>query len=139
MAENAKAEFDFAPKAHPDSELEESLVATLYEKLLTERERIVGGMRERMNSAIGDTESLADEIDIAQRHTDQAYLMRFADKERKLLMEIDHALEKLKEAEYGVCEGTGEPISPKRLEVRPWTRYSVAHKELLEREKRHHR
>ena len=81
-----------------------------------------------------------DEIDIAQRHTEQASLMRFADKERKLLGEIDHALEKMeKSGEYGVCEGTEEPISFKRLEVRPWTRYSVAHKEQLERERKQHR
>jgi DnaK suppressor protein len=58
-----------------------------------------------------------------------------ADKDRKLLIEIDVAIEKMKNGEYGLCEGTDEPIGFKRLEIRPWTRYSVAYKELLEREK----
>ncbi len=66
--------------------------------------------------------------------------MRFADKERKLLVQITSALEKLEEGDYGVCEGTGEPIAIKRLELRPWTRYSVEYKEQVERErKQHHR
>ncbi|MBX3250348.1 MAG: TraR/DksA family transcriptional regulator [Myxococcales bacterium] len=70
--------------------------------------------------------------------TEQAYLMRFADKERKLLGEIANAIEKLETGEYGLCEGTGEPIAFKRLELRPWTRYSVEYKEQMEREKKQH-
>jgi DnaK suppressor protein len=66
-------------------------------------------------------------------------LIRFAGKERKLLIEIEHALEKMNTGEYGVCEGTGDPIGYKRLELRPWTRYSVAYKEQLERERSQHR
>ena len=83
--------------------------------------------------------TLTDELDQAQRHTEQAYLIRFAGKERKLLIEIEHAIEKMTTGEYGVCEGTGEPIGYKRLELRPWTRYSVAHKEQLERDRAQHR
>ena len=45
------------------------------------------------------------------------------------------SLEKMHTGEYGVCEGTDEPIGFKRLELRPWTRYSVGYKEMLEREK----
>ena len=73
------------------------------------------------------------------QHLVQAYLIRFADKERKLLSEIEHALEKMRAGEYGVCEGTEEPIGFKRLELRPWTRYSVAYKEQMERDRQQHR
>jgi DnaK suppressor protein len=126
--------------AHPFAQLTKVQLKKLHQKLLEERKRIVEGMGQRLSDAIMDIDPLADEIDIAQRHTEQASLMRFADKERKLLGEIDHALEKMeKTGEYGVCEGTEEPISFKRLEVRPWTRYSVAHKEQLERERKQHR
>ena len=38
-----------------------------------------------------------------------------------------------------MCEGTDTPIGFKRLELRPWTRYSVAYKEQLERERSQHR
>ena len=92
-------------------------------------------LQTRVETATGDTDSLADELDIASRAQDQAFLLRLADKERKLLIEIDAALEKMRGGEYGLCEGTDEPIGFKRLELRPWTRYSVAYKEMLEREK----
>ena len=57
-------------------------------------------------------------------------------KERKLLNQIELALRKIAEEEYGFCEGTGEPISKKRLALRPWTRYSIEYKEELERRKK---
>ncbi|MAC28168.1 MAG: hypothetical protein CMN29_14005 [Sandaracinus sp.] len=130
----------FEPQAHPDAKLTKKQVKTLYEKLLVERDRVMQGQKEHLSDAISNIDPLSDEMDVAQRHTEQAYLMRFADKERKLLVQIQNALEKFEEGDYGVCEGTGEPISYKRLELRPWTRYSVEYKEQVERErKQHHR
>lgn len=141
-AKNASAEpaadLD-GPQLHEDSELTRKQLELLHAKLLHERRRVREGMDIRLSDAINDMEPLADDVDIAQRHSEQAALMRFADKERKLLLEIEHALEKMDNGDYGVCEGTGEPISFKRLEVRPWTRYSVEYKEQLERERRQHR
>lgn len=128
-----------SPKQDRDSELTRKQLELLHAKLLHERRRVREGMDIRLSDAINDMEPLADDVDIAQRHSEQAALMRFADKERKLLLEIEHALEKMDSGDYGVCEGTGEAISYKRLEVRPWTRYSVEYKEQLERERRQHR
>jgi len=125
-----------AVKAHPDAELSAEESSELYERLLEERLRVTQGMGERLSDAISDSDQLADEIDIARRHTEQAYLMRFADKERKLLKEIAHAIEKFEHGDYGLCEGTDEPIGFNRLRLRPWTRYSVSYKEQLEIERR---
>lgn len=122
-------------RAHPDAKLSPKEVGQLYTKLQGERQRVIGGFEKHVQEALSDDDVLADEIDIAQRSTDQAWLFRFADKERKLLIEIDAAIEKMKNGEYGICEGTDEAIGFKRLELRPWTRYSVAYKEMLEREK----
>ncbi len=132
-------ELPFEPKAHPDAKLTKKQVHLLFEKLLTERDRVMQGLGEHLSDAISNVDPLSDEMDVAQRHTEQAYLMRFADKERKLLVQIQNAIEKFEEGEYGVCEGTGEPIAYKRLELRPWTRYSVEYKEQVERERRHHK
>ena len=122
-------------RAHPDAKLSQKELGQLFAKLREERARVIGGFEKHVQEALSDDDVLADEIDIAQRSTDQAWLFRFADKERKLLIEIDAAVEKMKNGEYGICEGTDEPIGFKRLELRPWTRYSMAYKELLEREK----
>jgi DnaK suppressor protein len=103
--------------------------------LVVEKGRVLGNFERHVDDALADEDVLADEIDIAQRSSDQASQFRMADKERKLLIEIDAALEKMRTGEYGLCEGTDEPIGFKRLEIRPWTRYSVEYKEMLEREK----
>lgn len=134
----APAGVSFEPQAHPDAKLSKKQAKQLLDALLAERERLLKGIGEHLGDAISNIDPLSDEMDIAQRHTEQAYLMRFADKERKLLGEIANAIEKLETGEYGLCEGTGEPIAFKRLELRPWTRYSVEYKEQMEREKKQH-
>ncbi len=125
--------------AHPDAGLTGRQLHYLYNRLVEERKRKIDELQRHMEEALGDAGVMPDETDMAQRHTEQAYLIRFADKERKLLNEIEGALEKLRLNEYGVCEGTEEPIGFKRLELRPWTRYSVAYKEQIERERSQHR
>ncbi|MBN1393104.1 MAG: TraR/DksA C4-type zinc finger protein [Sedimentisphaerales bacterium] len=47
------------------------------------------------------------------------------DSERKLLQEIDDALDRIENGTYGVCEGAGEPIAKVRLKAIPWARYCV--------------
>jgi DnaK suppressor protein len=122
-------------RAHADAKLSKPELTQLYTKLVEEKARVLGNFEHRVDNALAEEDVLADEIDIAQRSTDQAWLFRMADKDRKLLIEIEAALEKMHNGEYGVCEGTDEPIGFKRLELRPWTRYSVGYKEMLEREK----
>lgn len=121
--------------AHPEAKLTQKEIVSLFNKLIEEKSRVINGFDRHVQEALSDDDVLADEIDIAQRSTDQAWLFRFADKERKLLIEIDAAIEKMRNGDYGICEGTDEAIGFKRLELRPWTRYSVAYKEMLEREK----
>lgn len=123
-----------AKKEWDNDELTEADRSHFRERLLAERETILAKLNKHLNEAMVDDDRPADELDQAGRISDQAYLMRLADKEQKLIKQIDRALEKFDTGEFGLCEGTGEPISRKRLEVRPWTRYSIEYKEQLERE-----
>jgi DnaK suppressor protein len=109
-----------------------------YKKRLMElRDEVGARIRERASTArIDDANDLIEEMDQANRATEEAFNMRLLDKEVKLLREIDYALRKFDEGTYGICEGTDEQISRARLDARPWTRYSVAYKEQLEREKK---
>lgn len=118
-----------------DRELTKKDLEGLKATLLKERARVLSHLDSHVTQATEDRDNLADEMDMATRHSDQAYLLRLADKEHKLLAEIDHALAKFENGTFGVCEGTGEPIELRRLEIRPWTRYSLEYKEQLEREK----
>lgn len=104
-------------------------------RLIEEREQVKDRLSKRI-TGMQDDERPADELDQAGKLSDQAFLLRLADKERKLLNQIELALRKIETEDYGFCEGTGEPISRKRLELRPWTRYSIEYKEELERRKK---
>ena len=77
----------------------------------------------------------ADEADIASNASMQDLTTRLMDKQYKLLREIDRAIAKMEDGSYGLCEGTNDSIEFGRLTYRPWTRYSVAHKEELEYKK----
>ena len=47
------------------------------------------------------------------------------EREHQLLSEVEAALERLEEGEFGVCQGCGEHIPQRRLEALPWARYCV--------------
>jgi len=55
------------------------------------------------------------------------------DSERKLLREIDEALDRIEEGTYGTCEGSGKPIPKARLEAIPWAKYCVEYASMLEK------
>lgn len=109
---------------------------TFRKLLMDKREEVAASIRERASTARVDENDLIEEMDQANRATEEAFNMRLLDKEVKLLREIERALVKFEEGTYGICEGTEEQIERRRLEARPWTRYSVAYKEQLEREKK---
>jgi len=46
-------------------------------------------------------------------------------REQQLLGEIEIALQRLEEGEYGVCEGCGVEITRRRLQALPWARFCL--------------
>ncbi|HZU78351.1 MAG TPA: TraR/DksA C4-type zinc finger protein [Acidimicrobiales bacterium] len=52
------------------------------------------------------------------------------------LEDVDHALERLDEGSYGVCEACGRPIGDERLAVQPAARFCVEDQAAAEREAR---
>lgn len=106
-------------------------------RLIELRDEVADRIRNRANTArVENFSELTEEIDQANHATEEAFNMRLLDKEVKLLREIEKSLRKFEEGTYGICEGTEEQIERARLRARPWTRYSVAYKEQLEREKK---
>src|SRR5205823_14722265 len=98
---------------------------------LEERRRIVGDMsqmeREALRSTSGSNLSNLP-IHMADMGTDnyeQEFTLGLVEKDRNLLREINIALAKIQDGSYGICEGTGKPISKVRLEAQPWARYSI--------------
>jgi RNA polymerase-binding protein DksA len=60
-------------------------------------------------------------------------ILGLMDSERKILIEIDEALERIENGKYGICEVNGEPIPKARLEAIPWARYCINCADLLEK------
>lgn len=85
------------------------------EDLLSGAEKAVSGMSESKE------DHFPDPTDRASHETDRNFLLRVKDRERKLISKIKEALGRIDDGSYGICEFCGEPISDKRLEVRPVT------------------
>ena len=103
-------------------------------KLLQKRQEVLEQSRMTIDSKkmCLDVNEMKDELDLAAVTIEQELTFRLLDRNRKLLREIDHALGKIESGDYGYCEGTGESIPKKRLELAPWVRHSVEHKQNLE-------
>jgi DnaK suppressor protein len=107
--------------------------------LLAKRREIVGDMsameREALRTSGGSNLSTLP-IHMADMGTDnyeQEFTLGLVETERKLLREINNALAKIQNGSYVLCEGTGKPISPARLEVQPWARYGIEFAKKMER------
>jgi RNA polymerase-binding protein DksA len=74
----------------------------------------------------GDLSSVPfHQADLGTDAFNQELDQRHLDRERLYIAEIDHALEKIENHEYGICERDHRPISKERLEAIPWTRLCI--------------
>jgi DnaK suppressor protein len=80
-----------------------------------------------------DPDDMPDEMDLASSEYLQSFTFRLRGREKTFLRKIDHALAKIDEGTFGVCEECDEPISIKRLEARPETTLCIRCKEDQER------
>ena len=71
--------------------------------------------------------------DLATDNNDQEITLDLMDGERRLLREIDDALERIENGTFGICQGSGAPIPKVRLEAIPWARYCVRYANALEK------
>jgi DnaK suppressor protein len=62
---------------------------------------------------------------------EQFVSIRFNNFAHEKIRSIDAALERLRRGDYGICEECDQPISPKRLNAVPWTRYCLECQEAL--------
>ena len=101
--------------------------------LLEEAGKTCNGMRQEPN------EDFPDPTDRASLESDRNFLLRIKDRERKLIMKVKEALDRIDNGTFGICESCGRPISAKRLMVRPVTTLCIEcktegeHQERIER------
>ncbi len=70
--------------------------------------------------------------DIGTDAYDQDFTLGLAESDRKLIREIDEALERIENKTYGMCMLTGKPIPKSRLNAKPWAKYSIEAARIVE-------
>jgi DnaK suppressor protein len=81
----------------------------------------------------GDLSSMPIHMaDLGSDNYEQDLAVGLMDGERRLLQEIDQALDRIQQGTYGICEGTDKPISRARLEAMPWARYCIEYERMIE-------
>ena len=107
--------------------------------LLDKRRELVGDMVSMESEALrtsGGSNLSNLPLHMADMGTDnyeQEFTLGLVEKERNLLREINSALAKIQNGTYGICEGTGKPISKPRLEAQPWAKHSIEYARQMER------
>lgn len=119
-------------------ELSPEQIDELRRMLEARRAAIIGSIGERQTEErdVATSRVVGDEMDEASLEGTTSMTGKLLERDVRLLSEIDRALAKIQGGNYGLCEGTGEPIGYARLKLSPWARFSVEYQEELEREER---
>ncbi|MEM7755393.1 MAG: TraR/DksA C4-type zinc finger protein [Planctomycetota bacterium] len=106
--------------------------------LRIKRAQLIGDVSQMEAEALlgdaGDSSSLPQHL--AEQGSDsyeRSLSLDLAAQDRKMIKEIDDAIQRIEDGVYGVCEHTGNPIRKERLEELPWARYSIEAARALER------
>jgi DnaK suppressor protein len=125
----------------PKTRLSPAEIEHFRQLLLQRRKEILGNVSEIEGEALrksrldasGDLSSMPIHMaDLGTDNFEQEFSLELMDSERRLLEEIEDALNRIENGTYGICEGTGKPISKARLEAQPWARYSIEYAKKLE-------
>jgi len=103
-------------------------------RLLEEKQRIIDmyqqDLKAGQESVDYGTEDLVDQANAAWN---REFNFALSDGERRHLLMIDAALERIEEGTYGFCQHSGEPIAFQRLHAVPWARYTVDVQDKIEK------
>ncbi|HTL56311.1 MAG TPA: TraR/DksA C4-type zinc finger protein [Candidatus Limnocylindrales bacterium] len=106
-----------------------------YRRLLELRDHLVQQRRDLAKDALEEQPTLGTHLADAGTDTyDQDFALGMLSSEQDALYEIEEALERIRNRTYGICEVTGRPIKPARLEAIPWTRFGAEAENQLERQ-----
>lgn len=113
--------------------MSEQQLAYFREKLLKWKEDLQKETVETLHHMQQESLNEPDVNDRASIETDRSLELRTRDRERKLILKINQALERIDNGAYGFCEETGVPIGIARLDARPIATLCLEAQELHER------
>lgn len=107
------------------------LIEECKKKLLGSKAELLNRVKEARAHLVEDDKG-GDEADQTVRVLAEAEFLNMQDRLRNQLMEIEGALARIENGNFGLCEETEEPIEAERLLAIPWTRLSIEGAELRE-------
>ena len=104
------------------------------DELLRMRREVTNEVQENYAASreIGQS-NVPDLADMSSNAYSREMLLNLTDAQHRKLQDIDAALERMDNDEYGICAGCGEEIAPRRMEVRPFSRYCIECKTDIEK------
>lgn len=93
-----------------------------------------GGTSDIRADRSGSSAGSLDSGDLASKELEQHMMVILSAREQDRLIAIDHALKRMAEANYGLCEACGLEIAAQRLKAIPFTRHCRDCQEDIERE-----
>jgi DnaK suppressor protein len=110
-------------------------------RILKKRVEILKGLSKELNEGISKGPELkaslgSDLGDQSALNLDNHLSVSFARRYSNMLRQIDQALARMDEGNYGTCEECGEKIDKKRLEILPFTPYCAHCQRKIEEENR---
>jgi len=105
--------------------------------LIIERAERLGDLSameaEALRSSAGNISTMPIHMaDIGSDVYEQDFMLGMAEGERRLIREIDLALQRIQDGTYGVCQMTGKPIPKARLNAKPWAKYTIEAARMVE-------
>ncbi len=76
---------------------------------------------------------VGDDLDQAVTERDREFNLIMHQRHLRRLQQVQEALQRIEEGTYGYCDGTDEPINPRRLVIMPLARYSLEYQEQQEK------
>lgn len=108
----------------------------LKQRLVAKRKELISEVRgSNVNSLETGSGGIQDIADQAASAYTKEFLLSIGDAERRMLKQVDEALNKIQRDTYGLCEVCGEMISEKRLEALPFATLCITCQEEEERAK----
>ncbi|MBF0512168.1 MAG: TraR/DksA family transcriptional regulator [Candidatus Omnitrophica bacterium] len=117
----------------------------VYKKLLLEiKEKISGDIRDLSEENTGSGNDRGGDVsghalhmaDVATDMYDREFTLGLAANDRELLFQVEEALSRIQEGDYGICVSCKKPIPATRLKALPHTQNCMKCQELRETKRR---
>ena len=114
--------------------MDKKKIKVYQDRLITERSALLGVVgRNEDYGREADTEATQDPADKASNSYTKELLFSMSTNDRLILTQIEEALERIEDEEYGICLNCNVEIGQKRLEALPWGRYCINCQDLFEK------